>query len=128
MSNPKLPIRNKYTAKDQAKSDLATKFIGRGTPHSSTHAYALAWGDRANTSSYTEHDVVFVSAEGNRPGRISPDFPEIRLALNARAQIVTDDLRNRLRPYNVGERLVAEYLRTNGYHEALPGLWCPRPR
>jgi hypothetical protein len=79
----KLPQTSPYVAKDQAKSDKATKFIGRGSARSSTAAYAAAWGNRANTGTYTADDVVFVSAEGNRGGRIAPNWAEIKRALDA---------------------------------------------
>ena len=46
-------------SKDQAKSDKATKFIGQGSPRSSTAAYAKAWGERANSGTYSASDTVF---------------------------------------------------------------------
>lgn len=112
-----------YTKKDQAKSDQATKFIGRGSERSSTAKYAKAWGERANTGAYTSADVVFVSAEGNRSGRVSPDLDEIGRAVEARATIITDDKTNREREYNVGEREVAKFLHDSGYREVAPGRW-----
>jgi len=120
-----LPKSSPYVAKDQAKSDKANKFIGRGSARSSTAAYAKAWGDRANTGKYEATDVVFVSAEGNRPGRIEPDFAEIGKAAAAKATMVTDDKVNRERRYNVGERAVANFLEKRGYREAEPGVWKP---
>ena len=119
----KLPQTSPYVAKDQAKSDKATKFIGRGSVRSSTAAYAAAWGNRANTGTYTADDVVFVSAEGNRGGRIAPNWAEIKRALDAGATIVTDVEAARARPYNVGEREVAAFLAKNGYMESSPGTW-----
>lgn len=118
-----LPKNSPYAAKDQAKSDRATKFIGRGAPGSSTAAYAKAWGDRANTGEYTEEDVVFISVNGNRPGAISPPWGEIKKAMSAGATIVTDKEGDRARPFNTGERAVAEFLTNNGYFEAKPGEW-----
>lgn len=120
---PKLPVTGPYTAKDQRKADVANKFIGRGSPRSSTNAYAAAYGDNANCGSYTSTDVVFISAEGNRAGRVDPDFDEIKRACDANARFVTDDLANRMRPYNVGERQVAEFLTAQGYREVRPGFW-----
>lgn len=119
----KLPQTSPYVAKDQAKSDKATKFIGRGSARSSTAAYAAAWGNRANTGTYTADDVVFVSAEGNRGGRIAPNWAEIKRALDAGATVVTDVEAARARPYNVGEREVAAFLAKNGYVESSPGMW-----
>lgn len=114
-----------YAAKDQAKADQATKFIGRGSAASSTAKYAKAFGDRANTGKYTSSDTVFVSAEGNRSGRVAPNAAEIAKAMNAGATIITDDSDNRKRMHNVGERQVAAQLADGGYAEAKPGLWVP---
>ena len=120
-----LPQTSPYTAKDQAKSDKATQFIGRGSARSSTAAYAAAWGDRANTGVYSNKDVVFVSAEGNRAGRITPDWRLIKAAADAGATFITDKASDRARPYNVGERSVAEALQRLGYEESAPGTWTP---
>jgi len=122
-----LPITGPYTAKDQRKANAANKFIGRGSLRSSTNAYAIAYGDNANCGEYTSTDVVFISAEGNRAGRVDPDFDEIKRACDANARFITDDLANRMRPYNVGERQVAEFLTTQGYRESRPAVWS-RPK
>lgn len=122
-----LPVTGPYTTKDQAKSDKANKFIGRGSPRSSTEKYRHAWGSRANRGSYQNTDVVFISAEGNRSGALEPDFEEIGRAVSAGACFVTDDKANRLRAYNTGERNVAEYLRRAGYQENPSGLWRKPP-
>lgn len=124
---PTLPITGPYTAKDQRKANAANKFIGRGSPRSSTNAYATAYGDNANCGSYANTDVVFISAEGNRAGRIDPDFDEIKRACDANARFITDDITNRSRPYNVGERQVAEFLTAQGYRESRPAVWS-RPK
>lgn len=121
----KLNGRSPYLAKDQRKADQATKFIGRGSPASSTAQYARDLKDIANTGQYTASDVVFVSAEGARAGRMDPDFAEIRKATKAGAAFITDDATNRNRPYNVGERQVAEALAEAGYRESSPGRWTP---
>ena len=120
-----LPQTSPYTAKDQAKSDKATQFIGRGSARSSTAAYAAAWGDRANTGVYSNKDVVFVSAEGARSGRVSPDWRLIKAAADAGVTFITDKAADRARPYNVGERSVAEALQRLGYEESAPGTWTP---
>ena len=118
-----LPITGPYTAKDQRKANAANKFIGRGSPRSSTNAYAQAYGSNANCGVYTSDDVVFISAEGNRSGRLDPDFDEIKRACDANARFITDDVTNRSRPYNVGERQVSEFLRQQGYRESRPCIW-----
>lgn len=121
-----LPITGPYTAKDQRKANAANKFIGRGSPRSSTNAYAQAYGDNANCGVYTSSDVVFISAEGARSGRVDPDFDEIKRACDANARFITDDITNRSRPYNVGERQVATFLEQQGYRETRPCIWSKR--
>ena len=120
-----LPRTSPYTAKDQAKSDKANKFIGRGSAASSTAAYAKAWGVRANSGAYEATDTVFVSVEGARTGRKVLDTEELQRALDAGATIITDDAANRGRSYNVGERTLAAYLKYHAYEEAAPGEWKP---
>lgn len=126
-----LPVTGQYTAKDQLKADKANKFIGKGSEKSSTAAYAVAYGDQANTGQYTSEDVVFISAEGARNGRLEPDFAEIQKAMNAGATLITDTPENRNRQnakgfvYNVGEQQVADYLSSNGYVETDLGVWTP---
>ena len=123
---PQLGNKGFYGAKDQAKSDRATCFIGRGSVRSSTHRYMLAWGTLANKGEYTSQDVVFISAEGNRSGRLAPDMVEIALACHAGAKIITDTPSDRQRDYNKGERDVAIHLTMNGYHEVREGQWTPK--
>ena len=111
----RLPLRGPYTAKDQRKANLATKFIGRGSAASSTNAYAKAFGAAANCGTYAASDVVFISAEGNRRGRVAPDAVEITRACDANAVFITDIAADYMRPYNVGEREVIAILRAQGY-------------
>ena len=123
---PDLPeTGNRFLSKDKAKWAKANKFIGRGSPGSSTQAYADGLGPKwANTGSYTSTDVVFISAEGNRYNRLDFDKAELDKALNAGATIITDSVdTGRRRSHNVGEREVADYLQTKGYVESAPGTW-----
>ena len=113
----KLTVTGRYTAKDQRKADQCNKFIGRGSSRSSTNQYRLDYGVNANCGKYTAHDVVFISAEGNRPGRHTPDLKELALAIAAKVTFITDNYRNRSRAYNVGEREIARFLTQNGYHD-----------
>jgi hypothetical protein len=117
-----------YLGKDQEKSDRADKFIGRGSEKSSTNQYMKDWGELANTGKYTKDDTVFISAEGNRKGRIEPDWNEIKKAVDAGATLITDAKADRGRQYNVGEREVAKFLSDNGYAESSPGTWAPVQR
>lgn len=114
-----------YVNKDQNKANLATKFIGRGSDRSSTARYAADFGELANTGKYNKEDRVFISAEGNRAGRVPVDFNEIDLAMFSGATLITDDINSRNRDYNVGEREVADYLTSNNYVEVEPGIWRP---
>lgn len=120
---PVFPVTGHYTLKDQAKSDRANKFIGRGSSRSSTNRYREAWGKAANCGEYHHTDVVFVSAEGNRAGALSPDIDEIRLAAKEGAKFITDVPADRNRSYNSGERKVAVALIAEFYQETSPGFW-----
>lgn len=119
-----LPKRTSYANKDQRKADKANKFIGKGSARSSTHAYMLAYGELANCGGYSEDDVVFISSEGARNGRVNPPFAEIDLAIASNVTFITDDAYNRNRSYNIGERQVATYLTSKGYVDTL-GVWIP---
>lgn len=120
---PNLGNKGFYGAKDQAKSDRATCFIGKGSARSSTHRYMVAWGDLANKGSYKGDEIVFVSAEGDRGGRREPPFDELLKACKAGVRIITDVPAARGRSYNVGERQVAGFLYLYGYKERRPGQW-----
>ena len=113
----KLTIRNSFGYKDQMKADISNKFIGRGSAASSTNQYAKDYGDKANTGNYVSSDVVFISAEGNRTGRLLPNVNEIVKACEAGATLVTDSPYHRNRQYNVGERFVADLLIKQGCEE-----------
>lgn len=117
-----LEIKNPsfYQRKDQFKINEASKFIGHGSTTSSTEKYRKMF-DRlglANTSQYTEEDIVFISVEGARKNRKPLDTSEVKLALEARSTIICDNLEARTRPYNVGERELYNFLTENNYEEA----------
>ena len=114
---------NPYARKDVQKARGATKFIGRGSPASSTNRYMLAAGDLANCGRYVSTDIVFVSAEGARRNRVPIDLAELGKAAAAGALFVTDKPFDRNRSYNVGEREVAEFLRSQGYADRDTGRW-----
>ena len=117
-----------WFAKDQAKARQASAFIGRGSAASSTEAYRIAVGARANVGAYTAADVVFISAEGARAARRRPDYAEIARAIAAGVTFITDGPIDRARAYNQGEREVAAFLAAHGYREAAPGHWRPVAR
>lgn len=116
---------NPYFSKDLQKSAKANKFIGIGSAASSTNKYMVAAGDLANCGIYTSDDVVFVSSEGMRKGRVNPNFEELSKAVAARVTFVMDDEYNRSRSYNLGERQVAEFLQKSGYVDTGKGIWKP---
>lgn len=107
--------KSPYFSKDQEKAKYATKYIGEGSYNSSTQSYANTLQNKANVGDYTKDDIVFISAEGNRTGRISPNFDEIQKAIDSNARFITDNIADRTRQYNIGEREVAEYLTKQGY-------------
>jgi len=117
---------NRHFAKDREKARNANKFIGRGSLASSTHRYMLAAGDLANCGQYIQSDVVFVSVEGNRRGRLPLDVAEVSNAIRANATVVADGKADRERPYNVGERELCALLEHSGYIEQSGGVWRPR--
>lgn len=125
---PKLPnVTESIHAKDQAKSDKATKFIGFGAKGSSTDAYRKAWGNRANSGQYTNQDTVFVSINGKRAGRVSihdSTFKnELQKAVDAGAKIIADTKAHRERSFNIGEQELASWLQSVGYQELTDGQW-----
>lgn len=119
--------QSQYLAKDQAKSNLANKFIGIGEEGSSTANYAKSWGELANQESYSKDDVVFVSVNGNSKNRApvvigkgeqgSRLLSLLNSAFHAGSTIVADNEFNRKRDYNTGERDLAKLLLENGYVE-----------
>lgn len=117
--------KSPYFGKDKVKFAKANKLISRGSNNSSSKAYAIAAGDKANVGNYKSTDVVGISVEGKRAGRLSPDFKEIKKAIDAKATFITDNKYNRNREYNIGEREVVEYLNKNNYHEVKDGVWIP---
>lgn len=118
-------IGNKI-AKELYKVERATQFIGEGGAGSSTEVIRLAWGELANTGDYTSDDVVMIASNGNRRGAVMPIqfgkpygvYKNVDLAAKAGARFIIDtaSYRNSSR-YNIGEKLVAEYLVKLGYEE-----------
>lgn len=118
-----IKTNNPFFSKDLAKAKNATKFIGRGSMASSTNKYKEAAQELANSGNYTQEDIVFISAEGMRRGREEIDFDEIQKAVEANVTFITDNLYDRTRPYNMGERQVAFFLKKHGYNDNDTGVW-----
>jgi len=115
---------NGYRFKDAEKFTNITRFIGRGSLNSSTNAYASALA-QITAGDYVEGDIIGVSAEGNRRGRVLFDKNEMLKAVNTEGvTFITDDYDNRSRPYNVGERDVMLFLLAHGYRDPTgTGVW-----
>lgn len=115
---------NPHFQKDLKKALDATCFIGRGSLASSTHKYMVAAGELANKGQYNSNDVVFVSAEGNRRGRLSVDYDELLKAIEAQVVFVTDNKYNRNTSYNIGEKEVEQFLLKHQYADTNGnGIW-----
>lgn len=124
------PEGNSHKGKDEKKFNQLgglTKFIGFGT--GSTGLYAKALVAIANKETYTENDIVGVSVNGKRPGRVPVRGTDVerlvRAAAQAGATIIADEEKNRT-DYNLGERELAELLRELGYSDTNGnGVWRP---
>ena len=119
-----------YLEKDLLKAVGASSLLGAGGTGSSTERYVIAAGDLANVGSYAREDRVFVSANGDRPGRhpvldehgqLQGVYSLLQRAVSAGATIVADVQAYREDSYNVGERELASWLLRNGYCEQPPG-------
>lgn len=130
----KLPhTGNPHLGKDRIKASKANKMIAYGSVGSSSYKYAKANPELVNTGNYSPDDIVFVSVNGMRPHRITINDPKFRrelgLAVKAEVTFITDNLVNRNRNYNIGERELAEYLKESGYLEVdTSGTWKPQPK
>lgn len=117
--------------KDIAMAQVATQFIGisAAPPHtpSSTRNYQQAWGEDANTGSYSHDDTIMVSGSGQERGVTSEQIqatfeqhykPLLDKALAAQANFVVGNAQGT-------DRLVQEYLKNHGYQltENSQGYW-----
>lgn len=112
----------KHTAKEVIKAKMANRYIGKGSVNSSTDRYMKVYGDKANMTEYTADDVVWVSSNGKRNGRIDPLGPngiktELDNAIEAGATIVMDTEAHigKTGGYNIGEKALEEYMLTKEY-------------
>jgi len=132
------PTAQKHVPKELVKTRIATQFIGEGSDNSSTDRYRKLYEKHgvANTGKYSPEDVIYVSSNGARGGRISPvvdgklqgAFKNIDKAIAAGATIVMDttDHLQRTAKYNLGELALAEYMAKAGYQrEGKSGVWKP---
>lgn len=134
----KRPSAAKWVDKEVAKFDVATQAISDGTNNSTAGFVKDFYGDKANTGTYTKDDVIYLSTNGNRTGRVIPvkngvlqgAYKNIDKAIEAGAKFVADTSKHLASTgkYNVGEVELAEYLISKGYTRENKdgyGLWSP---
>ena len=129
----------KWIPKEQVKTKIATQFIGAGKKGSSTDRYRGMYQEEgvANTGEYSSDDIIYVSSNGKRAGRVNPVkdgvlqgvYKNIDKAIEAGATIVMDTRAHlrKTRGYNIGEIDLAEYLSKHGYIDNNEGIWKPDP-
>ncbi|RLC26921.1 MAG: hypothetical protein DRH37_11320, partial [Deltaproteobacteria bacterium] len=61
-----------HVAKEAAKASIATQAIAEGKAGSTADNIGRIYGDKANTGSYTADDIIYISTNGNRGGRVKP--------------------------------------------------------
>jgi 3-dehydroquinate synthase class II len=107
-----------YRQKDQTKFSICTALISRGAPGSSSDKYAkdttLLGITRVNSNDYKADDIVGVSVNGNRAGRLHFDKQLISKALQVGATIVKDSAYHTNRYFNIGERELQTFLLEQG--------------
>lgn len=114
------PLINPYLEKDQAKLDLATKYVGYGYNGTSTENYRISLSPYGivNADKYVKDDIVFFSVNGgNKSFNERSYIQHIKHIKNANAKIITDNLYHRSRRYNTGEQWLAEVLIEYGFKE-----------
>jgi len=105
-----------YGKKDSSKFEVCTKLISRGVDGSSSHRYSRH--PLCNTGNYNESDIVGISVNGKRKGRIGFDKSEIIKAAESGIKgFVTDNQFNRNRSFNIGEQELSVFLVSLGYQE-----------
>jgi hypothetical protein len=129
-----------HLPKERFKTVRATQYIGYGAPNSSTDNYRKLYAEYglANTGKYNSDDLVYVSSNGKRTGRIAPTsnnntrltagYDVIDTAIAAGANFIMDTAYHlkRYGGYNLGEVALAEYLTSKGYtRDDKSGIWTP---
>mmetsp|Transcript_15811 Transcript_15811/g.26692 ORF Transcript_15811/g.26692 Transcript_15811/m.26692 type:complete len:209 (+) Transcript_15811:1-627(+) len=135
-------LNSPFKANDVRKSKECVKYIGDGSAGSYTDQYRRAVGELGNTSKYKKEDRVYISVNGDRPGRVlacdSKGYltgvyrDEILIAAATGVTFVTDRQSDRENGYNIGELEIARALeRECGYKELRDeyggmGVWKPK--
>lgn len=127
-----LRVTKSIGVKDQYKANVAEAFIGIGATGSSTELYQKAFHviGKDNHRSFDEGELVFISINGKRPGRvgIGAILPHLRALVLGNGIAITDNQTNAERAYNIGEREVARFLSDSGYQRfnfQNFGIWLP---
>lgn len=129
----------KHLPKELVKTKQATQFIGEGAKGSSTDRYRSLYKKHgvANTGTYSDNDVIYVSSNGKRLGRVEPVkngklqgvYQNIDKAIAVGAKVIMDTPAHlqKTANYNLGELALAEYMATHGYErEGDTGVWAPK--
>ena len=113
-------MSNPYSLKDQQKFLQCTHLIGSGVEGSSSASYLhnpKQLHDQLSTNlrTVTKYSIIGITVNGNRPNRYPIPKAVIEHFAKQCVAFVTDNDYNRNRPYNIGEREVAELLYRLGY-------------
>ena len=68
--------------------------------------------------------IVGLSTNGSRPDRVTFPVEQLEWLKSVGCRLVTDNYRHRSRPYNIGEREIAEWLTKNGYADQDDSIRC----
>lgn len=135
--------QKRHLAKDQYKSDQADVLCAHPQSVGATGEYRRIWLEAGKLVNPRREEiapifqdrgrvVIFISANGNRRGRVSPPLNYLRTVcevLGSQVHFLTDARCRRPEggnPYNIGEQEVADLLREMGYQEQeeFNGLVC----
>jgi hypothetical protein len=132
------PSAKHHVPKELVKTKIANQYIGDGSAGSSTDRYRKMYEEEgvANTGVYNSSDVIYVSSNGKRGGRVNPvqngvlqgEYKNVDTAMNAGATIVMDTKSHleKTKSYNIGELALARYLEENNYsRKGDSGIWKP---
>lgn len=120
-----------YRKKDQVKFQRCTGIITRGAIGSSSYEYmkdsSILGITNINPTEFKDTDIIGVSVNGARRGRVTFDRKLVLAVLNAGAVIVKDNKAHTSRGYNIGEQELEKFLVENGaicFHDSETGsMW-----
>ena len=107
-----------FKNKDIEKFSICNAIISRGAYMSSSYKYSndssILGIERINDDSYSDTDIVGVSVNGKRKGRLSFDKNLVKTALLSGAVIVKDNEYHTNRSFNIGEKELETFLLNMG--------------